>query len=94
MQEITEQMILFFNQRTNAHIQSVNYFANILGCSFPDHDKSKFLEPELPAYIILSDMKRHEPVKKDEWIKMLYGTILRIIHTILNFMKMYKICLN
>ncbi len=60
MQQPTKAMIDFFERRTTAHIQTVNYVAGLLPVpySFPDHDKSKFKEPERTAYTILTEEKR------------------------------------
>jgi len=44
----------FFIKRTAAHIETVNYFAGLMGANFPLHDQSKYNPPERDAYILLS----------------------------------------
>jgi len=52
MQKPIREMIDFFEKRTIAHIQIVNYLAGLSGRSFPEHDKSRFLGPELENPVI------------------------------------------
>ena len=54
----TLDMIDFFTRRTNAHIGAVNYFAGFFSVNFPDHDASKFSEPERTPYIFSAAAKR------------------------------------
>lgn len=41
----------WFEKRTNRHIELVRKYARKLDLDFPDHDSSKFLEPEKTPYI-------------------------------------------
>ncbi len=40
----------FHRVRTACHVASVNYFANILGYQFPEHDNDKNIEPMRTGY--------------------------------------------
>jgi len=57
-------MIDFFEKRTAAHINTVNYLAGLLGHSFPNHDQSKFLEPERTPYIVMTHIRANPPIPK------------------------------
>lgn len=40
----------FYEQRIKCHVKAVNYFANLLGYSFPEHDSDKVVEPIRTGY--------------------------------------------
>ncbi|MDR1026856.1 MAG: DUF5662 family protein [Rickettsiales bacterium] len=63
---ITDDEAARFRARTAAHIASVNYFANLIGLSFPDHDASKFKEPEHDAYVVYSRRFGDNPIPPTE----------------------------
>ena len=45
-----KEMLEFYGVRTNAHINSVNYFGKIFGLSFAGHDLDKLSEPIMTPY--------------------------------------------
>ena len=52
MTPITEDMYNSFNDRTIDHIKRVNYFGNILGYDFSDHDKTKWDDDKINGFIL------------------------------------------
>lgn len=50
----------FHRVRTACHVASVNYFADILGFHFPEHDNDKNLEPMRTGYAYKNYAKYHK----------------------------------
>lgn len=55
---ITE-IINFHKQRTLCHVMTMNYFAQLLGYHFPEHDSDKNTEPYLTGYAYYNYVKHH-----------------------------------
>lgn len=54
-----KEIIDFHIKRTNCHIQALNYFAEIIGYHFPEHDNDKFSEPYITGYAYCNYAKHH-----------------------------------
>ena len=50
MSILVDNIYEFHKVRTACHVASVNYFANILGYQFPEHDNDKNIEPMRTGY--------------------------------------------
>lgn len=50
----------FFETRIKCHVESVNYFAGLLGCHFPEHDKDKIVEPIRTGYAYIFYRSYHK----------------------------------
>ncbi len=57
----------FYELRIKCHIESVNYFASLLGYHFPEHDSDKVHEPTRTgyAYIFYSDYHKDIHLKPE-----------------------------
>ena len=55
-----EEIINFHIKRTNCHVQTLNYFAQILGYHFPEHDSDKYKEPYIFGYAYCNYAKHHK----------------------------------
>lgn len=55
-----EEIIAFHTRRTQCHIETLNYFAQLLGCHFPEHDKDKNTEPYRTGYAYYNYAKHHQ----------------------------------
>ncbi len=52
----------FFETRIKCHVESVNYFAGLLGYHFPEHDRDKIVEPMRTGYAYIFYGKYHKNV--------------------------------
>ena len=59
----TNDIFKFYETRIACHVRSVNYFASLLGYSFPDHDKDKILEPLRTGYAYIFYNKYHPELR-------------------------------
>ncbi len=59
MQIPISEIIEFHRMRTTAHIDTLNYFAGLLGYCFPDHDRDKHTEPYRTGYAYVNYAKHH-----------------------------------
>lgn len=50
----------FFNRRVKCHVESVNYFAGLLGYHFPEHDSDKIIEPIRTGYAYIFYQTYHK----------------------------------
>ena len=50
MKQDISSILKFYSIVHECHVQTVNYFASLLGCSFPDHDIDKIKEPLKTGY--------------------------------------------
>lgn len=55
-----EEIIAFHIKRTNCHVQTMNYFAELLGYQFPEHDSDKYKEPYQTGYAYYNYAKHHK----------------------------------
>lgn len=77
---ITNEMKEHFYIRMNKHIDLVNYFANKLSLSFPNHDKDKFSEQCLNTQIIFSWCKKNNiPLPSKDELDIDYYTLRHIM---------------
>ncbi len=53
------EIIEFHIMRTSAHIDTLNYFAGLLGHCFPNHDHDKYTEPYRTGYAYINYAKHH-----------------------------------
>ncbi len=50
----------FYENRIKCHVESVNYFADLLGYHFPEHDGDKIIEPIRTGYAYVFYNKYHK----------------------------------
>ena len=74
-QLLTDPLTIEYLERTNLHINLVNYFANKIGKSYPKHDRSK-ITMLLPAYRTFK--KSEEERTKEEIDALDWATIIHI----------------
>lgn len=55
-----EEIINFHKKRTDCHVQTLNYFAELLGYQFPEHDADKYTEPYRTGYAYYNYAKHHK----------------------------------
>ena len=53
----------FFEARIMCHVKSVNYFADLLGYHFPEHDKDKIVEPLRIGYAYIFYAAYHKKIQ-------------------------------
>ncbi len=63
MQTSIDTIREFFHRRTAAHIAALNYFAELLGYHFPEHDNDKHREPYLTGYAYWVWVQHHPHCK-------------------------------
>ena len=73
--KINHAMVSHFNNRTKKHIELVNYYANKLGKSFPNHDLEKFNDSMKDAYIIVTWCTFRNMEIPSEYKEMVQNTI-------------------
>lgn len=56
----------FYETRINCHVKAVNYFASLIGHSFPDHDADKVEEPMRTGYAYIFYNNYHPQLKLTE----------------------------
>lgn len=54
-----EEIINFHKKRTDCHIQTLNYFAELLGYQFPEHDSDKYIQPYITGYAYYNYVRYH-----------------------------------
>ena len=57
------EILEFHKLRTQCHVTSVNYFAGLLGYSFPKHDYDKFIDPIQIGYAYHNYAAYHDGCK-------------------------------
>ncbi len=63
MQIPIDTIFEFHKQRTDAHINTLNYYASLLGYHFPEHDNDKLTEPYRTGYAYRNYANHHTGTK-------------------------------
>ena len=66
----------FFKLRIDCHVQSVNYFADMFGYNFPEHDQDKLKEPTRTGYAYVFYNNYHEEL----FLKREFSELCRTAH--------------
>lgn len=73
-----ETIFDFYLRRVQCHVRAVNYFANLIGHKFPEHDHDKICEPIRTGYAFVSYAKHHHefklPPQYDELFHIAHAT--------------------
>lgn len=54
-----DEIFAFHAARTGCHIDTLNYFAQLIGYQFPEHDNDKNLEPYRTGYAYINYARHH-----------------------------------
>ena len=55
-----DEIFAFHAARTGCHIDTLNYFAQLIGYQFPEHDSDKNLEPYRTGYAYINYARHHQ----------------------------------